>query len=195
MELVKNLLAVGFLAAATASQATVIDFDDLGAGVVVGASYAGLGVTFVNAETAPFGGLPGGTPPMAIVHDTLFSTFGPADSIIATFAAPVTSVSLTGIDVGAAGFLMTAYDALIGGSVVDTDSFIGVGIGVGDFHTLTLTGSGILRVEFSQVVAGAESDGIAFDTLVFDGAVPEPGTSALLMLGLAAAGALSRRRR
>ena len=120
MRFLRWLTLVGFVAAAVAGQAvaTTIDFDDLGDNVVVGAHYAGLGVTFVDAETGPFGGLPGGTPPRAIVHDTLFSTFGPANPIVALFSSPVTSVSLTGIDVGAAGFLMTAYDAAVGGAVV-----------------------------------------------------------------------------
>lgn len=189
-------LAGAMLASLPASAApTVIDFDDLPAGTVVGASYAGLGVTFVDAETATFGTLPGGTSPNAIVHDTLFSTFGPANSIVAIFAFAVDSVSLTGVDVGGAGFLMTAYDSVVGGSVVDTDSFTGVDIGVGAFHTLTLTGSGIRRIEFSQV-APCCGDGLAFDNLVFDAAaVPAPGTAALLALGLIASGVASRRRR
>lgn len=196
MRMIKKLASLSLLAAAVAAQAapTTIDFDDLGDGVVVGATYAALGVTFVDAETGPFGGLPGGTPPRAIVHDTLFSTFGPADAIQALFASAVTSVSLTGIDIGGAGFVLTAYDALVGGSVVDTESFTGVGIGVGDFTMLTVTGAGIRRVEFSQISAGLGGDGAAFDTLVFN-AVPTPGTPALLALGLLTAGLVSRRKR
>lgn len=188
-------IVLGSAAVAAQAAPTTIDFDDLADNVVVGANYAGLGVTFVDAETGPFGGLPGGSAPRAIVHDTLFSTFGPANPISAIFAFGVTSVSITGIDVGEAGMVMTAYDAAVGGNVIDTDSFVGVGIGVGDFHTLTLTGAGIRRVEFSQIAAGRGADGIAFDNLVFDGnQVPAPAPAALVALGLLAAGLTSRRK-
>lgn len=194
-----KLLAVAAFATALSAQAApvTIGFDDLAGGVVVGATYAGLGVVFTGALTAAFGSLPGGSAPMAIRHTSAGTTPGPATPIMATFSSAMSSVSLTGMDIGAAGFVMTAYDSAVGGSVLDTDSFFGVGVGIGTFHTLTLTGAGILRVEFSQA-SPCCGDGMAFDNLTFDtagGTVPVPATPALVGLGLLAAGLVSRRKR
>jgi hypothetical protein len=191
------LSMIGVLGLAKTTQAVpiVIDFDGLASGVVVGATYAGLGVTFVDAETAPFGGLPGGTPPMAIVHDAFFSTYGQGTPIAALFASDVSAVSIVGIDVGAAGIILKGFDALVGGSLVASDSFTGVGIGVGAFHPLSISGAGIRRIEFSQILPDF-ADGVAFDTLSFEAtSVPEPGTITLVGLGLLGAARRLRKAR
>lgn len=179
---------IGYVFIGTVNAAPItIDFDDLGTGVTVGGHYSGLGVTFVDAVTNSFGTLPGGTAPISIFHSLSGSQPQPADPIEAIFSSSVSSVSLTGIDVGLNGFVLSAYDAVAGGSLLATDQIFGSNVGVGEFFTLSLAAIGIRRVEFSQVrnVAG---DGVTFDNFVFDAdvsAVPEPGSLALLGLGLA----------
>lgn len=68
---------------------TVINFDNLSSGTPVGASYSGLGVTFINAEAFSSAGLPGGLPgasaPMAIMHSSLFEKPQPSSPISALF--------------------------------------------------------------------------------------------------------------
>lgn len=173
------------MSAAAVAVPVTIDFDDLGSGVTVGSHYASSGVTFVDAVTNSYGTLPGGSAPTGISHATSGYRPQPSNPIEAIFSAVVSTVSLSGLDVGQNGFVMNAYDAISGGSLVDTATIFGSSsAGVGEFFTLTLTG-GIRRIEFSQV-QNVYGDGVVFDNLVFDTAVsvPEPATWLMLMLGL-----------
>jgi len=122
----------------------------------------------------------------------------PTAPISATFSSNVSSVSLTGLDVGSiGGFLLRGFDAVTGGSLIATQQVFGVTPGgVGELFALTINAPGIRRVDISKANAGF-SDGTLFDNLVFDiapAAVPEPATTALIALGLSSA-ALVRRRR
>jgi hypothetical protein len=197
MNFKQAILTAAILVAATATKAapTVIDFDELTSGTNVDSTYSGLGVSFSNARTYNFGSLAGSSSPITIASAS-GTVFGPSNAISALFTTGMSAVSITGVDVGAAGIVMTAYDALVGGSVVDSDSFFGTGLGIGTFHTLTVSGSGILRVEFSQS-APCCGDGVAFDNFSFEAgnSVPTPATPALLSLGLLALGFTSRRAR
>lgn len=108
----------------------------------------------------------------------------------------MSSVSLTGLDVGINGFLLKAYDALVGGTLIFSTQVIGsTTLGVGEFQTLTIFSQGIRRVDFSQAQSVSFIDGIAFDNLTFDASfsVPEPTTIALMGLGFA--GMAARRRK
>jgi hypothetical protein len=185
---------------ASVVKADTINFDTGTPDNSVGSFYSALGVTFTNATFDSNGFLPGGTAPNAIratVGDNNGYFVSSANPIAALFSLAQTSVSLTGVDVGAGGFRMVAYNALVGGSVVDTQTVFGSGIGVGEFYTLTVTGSNILRIEFFQVTPGLGGDGIVFDNLVYGGSapVPEPATMLLFGMGLAGtAGAIRKRR-
>lgn len=189
--------ALALSAACAAAQASpvTINFDSLGSDVVVGSTYAGLGVTFSNAVTAALS-LPGGSGSISIGAVSGGYQPQPSNPIVATFTTGVSSVSLTGLDVGLNGFVMTAYDAAVGGSVVDTDQVFGSSVGIGEFFTLNLTGSNIFRVEFSQV-RNVVGDGVLFDNFVFDkaGTVPEPSSLLLAALGMAGLVSVSRKRR
>lgn len=178
----------------------VINFDALAPGAVVGAAFSGVGVTFSNATTFNTSLLPGATQPFASPPIAIFSTsaaqlLGTTNIISAAFSLTnVSSVSLLGLDVGADGFAFRAYDAEVGGNLIDSDVVFGVGAGVAQAFTLTLTGTGIRRVEFAQG-ASSGGDGIGFDNFTFDtvGTVPEPTTLALVGAALFAAMCAKRR--
>lgn len=161
------ILVCWFVMPVSATPAT-INFDDLASGVSVGSTYDSLGVNFADALTDNNGSLPGGTPPTSIMHS--FSSYQPQPNspIIATFNFPVSSVSLTGIDVGENGFVLSAYDAITGGNLLASDQVFGDDIGVSEFFTLSLSATGIRRVEFSQVQNLGGGDGLVFDNFVFD---------------------------
>ena len=98
--------------------------------------------------------------------------------------------------------MLTAYDAVSGGNVVATQQVFGSALGVGEFFTLTVTGSAIRRVQISQVTA-VGGDGMLLDNfrVTFGGpatVAPVPtlefgalaGLAGLMVLGTA----LHRRR-
>ena len=196
-----NLLFLITLAIALPASAApiAINFDDAPSNTVIGSRYSTLGVTFSNARTVSFGSLAGGSAPEAIYANVGGGFIPETNPVTATFAFAVSSVSLTGLDIGEGGFILKAFDAH--GTAIDTQQFTGVGDGSGTFDTLTSSVGGIFSIAFSQIIAMGPSgiDGIVFDNLVFTPAagtpsVPEPESLALLGLGVVAIGVARRKR-
>lgn len=160
-----------------AVRGTSIDFNDGFAGDPIDDFYASLGISFSNAAWNGPIGSQNGTPSSGVhlvdVTDDGFNPpYSPSETtpIVATFSRAMNTVSVLAIDVGYAGASLRAYDGVGGGNVVAEDSFIGRGIGVGVFDTLTVTGVGIRRIEIFQPLSQS-GDGVLFDNITFSDVV------------------------
>lgn len=207
------LFTSAFFSANVQATPTTINFDDLGPSTVIGSHYAALGVTFSQAMTVEyrsgipvFAAFPGSSYPTTIKSTESFANGfepQPSNPISASFSMPVSFVSLTGISINQSGYLLRAYDSVVGGNLVSASQVVGPphfgGTGGNDFFAnLSVTGSGIRRVEFSQLnSSGIAVDDIIFDNLVFQPQlVPEISSHAMLLTGLPfLAIAIFRRRR
>ncbi len=189
----KALCVLSALTTVTQAATITIDFDDLDTAtdpVLLTDQYASLGVTFTNAEavdpaTIPYPYLTGQSLPNVIADPETSGYIYPNDPIIAYFAMDVTSVSILGLDVGDKGAILNAFDST--NPLVGSASGFGSGLGIGNNITLTVSGSDIRRVEFSQYLTPVSGgDGMVFDNLSFtyEASVPESSIWFLLVPGL-----------
>lgn len=183
----KSLMAAVVLATLTfANQAgaTVINFDSFADSTILAVgSFDAIGVRFNQKLAVDNGGsgtLPQSAPNAAINTDA----FG--GDITGFFLGPVTAVDFISVYAGDSGgdsdtVTLFGYDAL--NNLVDSDTFTGLSA-----QTLSISGAGITRFEIIQ------SGLIGIDDFTFNAtSVPEPGTLALLGMGLAGV-AFSKRR-
>lgn len=169
-------LALAAWGGAASAAPITLDFDELAAGTEVGSTYSLLGVAFEDALTSSNFGLAGSSGGIALTHASSGYRTTTSDPFVAYFDFDVDSVSITGIDIGARGFQISAYDDIDGGALIDREEVFGGDIGVGSYYTLTVEAAGIRRVEFSQAGVANSSDGAIYDDFVF---VPgAPGVSA-----------------
>ena len=125
-------------------------------------------MTFKNAATDTYFWLPGVSPPNAITDAGFDNAPQPTNPIEAVFSMPVSTVTLTGLDVGSNGFLLRAYDSV--DTLIASQQAIGVGFSSGPVTSfdLTVNAPDIRRVAFSQVQNALPGDVIVFDNFSFE---------------------------
>lgn len=193
----KHLLAataaLAVSVAAPAAKAAFIDFEDGVSPNPVGAFYAARGVTFSNTEFTWAGGFPGASG-LNGIRATGTYWFGATNAVVGVFGMAVSSVSITGIDVGSAGIRIDAFDAPVGGNLVAFGQAFGVGLGIGGYFDVRASAPGIRRFEIYQ--PGMDGfDGVILDNLSFTlAAVPGPAALAVFGMGLLGLGMVARRR-
>jgi len=192
------LLALGCLAAASAfatqAGAATIDFDDLGNGVEVNTQYAG--VTFssqAGSRILTTAQDYGTTLPNFICSGRDFINC--VDDVYVDFAVGVNGLSFLAVgdnNVGDVGDVRVFSGAVLLGIVdliMDGDPF-------GAPHLIDLGAfADVTRIE---IVDMTDAAGLGYDDFTFevgDGAVPEPTTWAMMILGFGLAGGAMRRRR
>ena len=161
---------------------TFINFDDGTQLAPIDDFYKAQGVIFQNAQwqnplLPPADGIDdhiGASLPFVIqainTASGLSSIIDEANAIVATFSTPVSEVQILAGDVGRSHARINAYDALVGGSLVDFDELLGSGSGTGNFGALMVAAESIRRIELFQpaVPPGTTNgDGLWFDDLSF----------------------------
>ncbi|BAK65282.1 hypothetical protein SLG_06070 [Sphingobium sp. SYK-6] len=177
------LLAAALAVAPSASQAVVVDFDDLSNGAIP-ANYGGIdwsanGWYVYEGEQSPY------TPASGS-----FRAYADSSSPTGTmmWAAPITFG-------GAyfAGFNTLLVDLYLGGSLVSSTGAVSLSAAP------TLIGNGYAGLVDKVVITGSGGNFWVIDDVTYDvasaGAVPEPATWAMMIGGFALAGGAMRRQR
>jgi hypothetical protein len=194
----KRSCALATLAlAASHASAGLVDFNGLPAGTILTNQVPGLTFSSEPGQSVVVGGgfLCTGTPGFNCTND-----------IYIDFATAVTNLSIDAIEANEFGVVATFY-LYSGATLLGTQDLIGLGATPGQFgfgnQTASLTGfAGVTRLEIrgpsgtGQLDSAYGGGGIGWDNLRFDASttsVPEPGTWALVALGLAGAAAARRK--
>ena len=195
--LVSLLMAAAAAASlATPAQAEVIDFDDLSNGAIVTNQYAGLGVTFsseAGAQVIVTAQSLGSSLPNFICSG-VGGQINCVDDVYVDFASAVSGLTFLAVgdnnvgDIGDVrvfnGAILLGMVDIIGDAVVTTPQLV----------DLTAFAA-ITRIE---IVGVTDAAGLGYDDFTFNGtngAIPEPGTWAMMLLGFGAVGFAMRRRR
>jgi hypothetical protein len=178
---------------------TVINFDDGVDGTAVGNTYLALGVIASNVQFDTFScqGVCG--PIGALKVTNINDIYQPKvdNPMVFTFTNSVSFVSLYGVNVGANGYRLDAFDAEVSGNLIGFAENFGIGVGAQNNPLLSVSGSDIRRIEVYQPLSVAV-EGALWDVLTFDvegsGQVPEPTSLALLGLGMTGLAFVRRRK-
>jgi PEP-CTERM motif len=216
-------IVLGMALSGPAAALTTISFDDLAPGSVVGNQYAAQGVTFSANAFSGAGSSSSGqawatnssmvVASLSGVSGTDFGAMGNPvlasgnflrryvswldedgdASFLMSFSTPINSISVTFAGVsGALNAPDTRMWVYNGNTLLALLSNTLPNSSTGQYN-LSFAGTTITHV---AVAPGSYNDWVAVDNIVFQAAVvPEPGTYALMALGLAGMGLLGRRRR
>ncbi len=181
------LLATTLLFSATAAQAELIDFEQFNDGDLIGTVGSATFTSNNNVEVYAFGGAFAQSGVNTIAPDAGGGSFN--GDLFVDFASGVSNLSFWS---GGDDFngIQATINVFVGGIFDSAVSLIGDGnAGTTDFHDLSAF-SNVTRIEIVNVTDPA---GLVYDDFMFDVAVPEPGTLALLGLGLLGMGIARRR--
>jgi hypothetical protein len=167
-------LLVSTAVTAPAMAQTTIDFEGYSNGTTVGSTYAAQGIVFTDAEFKQCGG---GCPTPAF--GIFISSANYSSPITATFTGTARDFSFA--NVSNSGGTAVAYGS--GGTLLETINFAAY---PGSF---SFTSNNIASVVFSGSQFGVDNF-----SYTLNGAVPEPATWALMILGFGAVGGAMRRR-
>jgi hypothetical protein len=197
IKLMKNYIT-GMLFAffSLGANAASIDFNDGINGSAITTQYSGL--TFSNAKYDSFvsaneGSVGAGG--LKLVSQTV-TYFNKSDNpIVITFDSPISSFNIYGLNVGANGARVEAYDA-VGGNLVDFAQAFGTTTGVLNHPLLSVSGLSIIQLLLFQP-SSVLSEGMLWDNLSYTSAdisnVPIP--AAAFMFAPALLGFLGLRRK
>ncbi len=175
--------------------ATVINFDNLAAGVAVTNQYS-ASATFssvtgeVNATTAQD---LGSSLPNFICTAPVGGSIDCTHDVFVDFTNPVNNLTFLAVGVNNVG-VVAEVNVFENGSFFNTVNIIGAGT---PFTPLTVNLSAFSNVTRIEIVNDIDAAGIGYDDFSFGAAtgVPEPSTFGLLAAGLGAAAFLFRKQR
>jgi hypothetical protein len=184
MKTLLTFAAAAFLSA-TSANATVIDFSS----ATSGTSIVQSGVTITAAgQTISVTSSPNGTA-------GLLAEGSPRAEFLATFDVLTSSVSVDLGDVGADADLLFLEAFGVGDTLLGADSLLIDGLD-SVMHTLSVSASGISYVRFGSRAPSINGSSVYADNLTFtSGAVPEPATWAMMLLGFGGIGFQMRSKR
>lgn len=191
------LAASAAISLATPAQADVIDFDTLSNGEVVTTQYPG--VTFssetgsqvlITAQGAAFG-----TSTPNFICSGVGGSINCVDDVYIDFASAVSGLTFLAVGDDASGDIGDVR-AFAGALLLGTIDIFGDGAPFGSPYLVDLSAfSGVTRIEIAGITDPA---GLGYDDFTYslsNGAVPEPSTWAMMLLGFGAVGFAMRRRK
>ena len=194
--LVSLLAASAAIGLATPAQADVIDFDALAEGEVVTTQYPG--VTFSSGAgldvlvTAQAGAFGTSLPNFICTGAGSISCTG---DVYVDFASAVSGLTFLAVGDDASGDIGDVR-AFAGALLLGTIDIFGDGNAFGSPYLVDLSAfSGVTRIEIAGIT---DPFGLGYDDFTFNGsngAVPEPSTWAMMLLGFGAVGFAMRRRK